>query len=233
MRFHAWTFVLQTTNFLVLVWLLRRFFWRRVLAAVDKRRQETERVLADAETARRTAATLHETLTRERAADAASRDAAVAAARTEADAARQQILARARSEVEVAMSTARHDIERERTLAEAELRERAAELGVALARRLLEAAEATGVTPRLLDEALDALPSVRDDHRLEIITARALSPAERARCLERLHDTDVTFAVDPSLIAGVELRFGSSILHHSWRAALADAQRELTDGHAR
>jgi F-type H+-transporting ATPase subunit b len=230
MRFHVWTFVLQTANFLVLLWLLRRFLWRPVLAAVDRRRQETERALAEAEAAKRAAAALQERLARESAANAADRDALLAQARSDGEAARQEIGARGRADAEAAMKAAREDIERERAQAAKELHERAAALGVALARRLLEEANATGVTPRMLDEALDALPAIGDTDRIEVVTARPLSPGERAHCLERLHGLEVTFAVDATLIAGVELRFGSSILHHSWRDALADAQRELSDG---
>lgn len=230
MRFHGWTFLLQTANFLVLVWLLRRFLWRPVLGAVDRRRQEAQHTLAEAEAAKHAAATLQESLTRARADNAAERDVMLAQARADADAAGRELIARARSDAESAMRAAREDIGRERALATSELHERAAELGVALARRLLEQASATGVTPRLLDEALAALPDLGAAHRVAVITARPLSPDERAHCLERLHGAEVTFAVDAALIAGAELHFGSSVLHHSWRAALADAQRELSDG---
>jgi F-type H+-transporting ATPase subunit b len=162
------------------------------------------------------------------------RDALLSKAQLDAEAARRQLLARAEAEATAALTAARADIAHERVEAMRELRERAASLGVALARRLLEAAEADGVTPHLLDEALAALPTLNDGDHIEIVSARPLTPGERDHCLERLHGADVRFAVDPLLIAGVELHFGSSILHHSWRDALADAERALAgDGDAR
>ena len=35
MIFNVWTFLFEVLNFLVLVWLLKRFFYRPVLAAIE------------------------------------------------------------------------------------------------------------------------------------------------------------------------------------------------------
>ena len=60
----------------------------------------------------------------------------------------------------------------------------------------------------------------------------------RHRCREELsallgRATEVGFADDPRLIAGVEIHFPNTILRHSWREALSGALQEMTrDGDA-
>ena len=55
MSFSWSTFGLQAINFLVLVWLLRRFLLKPVGAIVTRRRLEISHALAEAETARQSA----------------------------------------------------------------------------------------------------------------------------------------------------------------------------------
>ena len=43
------TVVAQTVNFLVLVWLLKRFFYRPILNAIDAREQRIAAALAEAD----------------------------------------------------------------------------------------------------------------------------------------------------------------------------------------
>ena len=58
MEFDWTTFVLEALNFLVLVWLLKRFFYQPVLAEIEARRDATAKTIADAETVRREAEAL-------------------------------------------------------------------------------------------------------------------------------------------------------------------------------
>ena len=44
------TFALEILNFLVLVWILKHFFYQPVLAVLDKRRASVEKETADAGT---------------------------------------------------------------------------------------------------------------------------------------------------------------------------------------
>ena len=60
------TLALEAVNFLILVWLLQRFLYHPVLAAIDRRREATERILAQAEAARNEAQVLQDGLVKER-----------------------------------------------------------------------------------------------------------------------------------------------------------------------
>ena len=50
MDFDWTTFALEAVNFLILVWILKHFFYRPVLAVIEARRAESEKNLAQADT---------------------------------------------------------------------------------------------------------------------------------------------------------------------------------------
>ncbi|MGA8005319.1 MAG: ATP synthase F0 subunit B, partial [Burkholderiales bacterium] len=58
MQLDLTSFVLELINFAVLVWILHRFLYKPVLAAIDRRRAAVEKSLAQAKTARDEAAAL-------------------------------------------------------------------------------------------------------------------------------------------------------------------------------
>ena len=55
MSFSWWTFGLQAVNFLVLVWLLRRFLFKPVTAMVARRKEEIARGMAEVAAEKQTA----------------------------------------------------------------------------------------------------------------------------------------------------------------------------------
>lgn len=52
MSFDWSTFILEVVNFLVLVWLLKRFLYRPVLSILERRQREVQKTLEDAQAAR-------------------------------------------------------------------------------------------------------------------------------------------------------------------------------------
>ncbi len=58
MNFDWSTFILEALNFLVLVWLLQHFLYRPVLAVVEQRRREGEKITASAQALREQAQAL-------------------------------------------------------------------------------------------------------------------------------------------------------------------------------
>ena len=48
MEFNLSTFVLEIINFLILIWILQRLFYKPLLAVIDKRKQHIDQSLADA-----------------------------------------------------------------------------------------------------------------------------------------------------------------------------------------
>jgi len=244
MRIDGWTFALQAINFLVLVVLLRRFLYRPVARAIARRKEQTEKVMAEAEAAVARADDERKQLTIERAAWPAEHERLLAAARVELEDLRLRAVAASRAEAEAIGAAARDALTSERAAATAELRHHAVELAIELAATILRGSASAVVTEALVGGLADQLGAlsapelgrlrvqVADGHTLEIATAPTLgADAEarlRARMAERLGvDAHVAFVFDDQLIAGAELRFPSTVITLSWRDALDRARKEL------
>ncbi|AWK88183.1 hypothetical protein [Azospirillum thermophilum] len=240
MTIDGWTILLQAVNFLVLVWLLRRFLYRPVLAVIAAREAETAGNRAAAAALQAAAETASRAVEAERAGIAAEHDRSIADALAAAEAERAALLDKARAEADRLLAEARARIADERGDALQSLKRSALALGTGLSQRLLRDL-APDATPLLFERAcaaLAALPAERRDALLpadgRIAMAAAADPgdAQRAAWTQRLsallgRPVRLDLEVDPDLVAGVELRFPGLILAESWRDALARAGKEL------
>ena len=146
-----WKLGFQIVNFLLLLYLLNRFLFKRVLRLLDERQSKISRGLEDAETA-----------ARDRELARAEREAALAEARREAEAMVQraaktaeatsaEILAEAKASAEQITARAREEISAEKDRALAEIRGEVADLALEAAGKLI-GSEMDGPTQRRLVE---------------------------------------------------------------------------------
>jgi F-type H+-transporting ATPase subunit b len=241
MRFDWSTFVLQTVNFAILVWLLHRFLYKPVLGFVDARRAEIDGQFAEVRAAEACVEAERTAIKSERAGIAGERVAAMRDAATRAE---QEAAARreqAEREAAALLDAARKALSDERTRALTEVRREALDLGAQIAGRLL-----AQVPPALRAEAwierieryFAELPETEagalrkqlvNNSALKVVTASAL-PNDVAELwssrLKRCVGSNITidYGVDAGLIAGAELHFPNAILRFSWQTAL-DAMR--------
>ena len=232
------TLALQLVNFLALVLLLRRFLFRPVLAAIDRReaeqtarRREAEALVAEAEASR-------DAVAAERAALAADAAAHRAQAHAAAEAERRRVLDAARQTADGLRQAAQERLEAERRQAEAELAARAGALAVAMARRLLADAR-PDLADRVFADALTQALSVLDEAArtdllgaegaLTLTVARPWPEELRQPLLSQLPASRVAWVIDPDLIAGVELSGPHHLIQQSWRAALAAARDRVQE----
>jgi len=244
MQLDLTSFVLELINFAVLVWILHRFLYKPVLAAIDRRRAAVEQSLAQSKTARDEAAALKSQVEerlasweRERA-EAKSRLAAELAAQREkalADTARAAEQERAR----LAALQARQEQER-RGADERQALEQAA----GFAARLLERVSGPELDARLVEllaADLAALPQDRRDSLSEaaraaggavsVQSARPLADEARARLEQALSqalgvECRAQYALDATLLGGVRVTLGPWQL----QADLADELRFFSGG---
>ncbi|HMN22249.1 MAG TPA: hypothetical protein PKA16_12765 [Ottowia sp.] len=94
------TVVAQLANFLLLVWLLRRFLYRPILAGIDAREAEIARRMAAADEARERAQAAEQRFRRQVEHSVAEQDQVVAEALQATEQQRAQLMAEARSELE-------------------------------------------------------------------------------------------------------------------------------------
>ncbi len=245
MSFSWSTFALQAVNFLVLVWLLKRFLFKPVEAIVVKRKQEISRALAEAAAAREGAERARKDFESRASQIEAHRQTVIDEARAELADERSKMIEAARLEIEKLNSAALKRIDEERDGAAREVFDRSVQIAVSLAQRLLQAFAGPRVEELLLDRVLDHLDHLaaaeraallaqfgQDGGQLVVSTAYPLASDDeskwRAALDQRLGGRPrIAFAIDQSLIAGAELKFPHAILRFSWRDSLADARREL------
>jgi F-type H+-transporting ATPase subunit b len=148
----------QVVNFLLLLYLLNRFLFKRVFALLDERGQKISKGLEDAEAA-----------ARDRELARAEREAAVAEARNEAAEmlasankiatdTRDEILVEARADAEKVTARAREEITAEKEKAMAELRAQVADLALEAAGKLVRSDMNATTQRRLVEEFLAETP---------------------------------------------------------------------------
>jgi len=247
MHIDTTTFILQLVNFAVLVWLLQRFLYRPVLAAIDRRRAAVEKTLSEAREQRTQAERLRERYDaqladweRERARARAALEAELAGLRTKglADVARGVERERDRH----AALAAKREADWKR-----ETEQQALDQAAAFAARLLERVADGALDARLaavLAEDLESWPAERvaplaeaaraAGGRVNVHSAHPLDAAARERLAGALAARlgaacSPEYAVDAKLLGGVSVGIGPWVL----QASLRDELRVLAGGAAR
>lgn len=239
MNLDATTFALEVLNFLVLVWLLKRFLYKPVVDVIERRRSEDEKTVAAAQALRAQADALKTQYEQRLASAADDRLRALAALDAEVAAERSRRLSALEEELKAererrqaleARATERHDAERDR---------RAVRLGAQFATRLVDRLAGPALEDRIVELALADLPALPGDRRevlkqalaaedaaVEVTSAYPLAPARRealTRALAALAGRPIepTFAEDTALKAGLRVRAGAWLLKASLDDELA------------
>lgn len=233
----------QVVNFVILLVLLRRFLYRPVLEAVERREAVLGERLRHAEELQEEARAAEERIRTEQAELEARRLEVLRQAEQEAERHRAELLERAHDEAEAARARWKEGLSREQEGLLQELRETTAkELYNALDRALVDLAGTSleermaaalvrrfdGLEPADRDALVAAMASA--DNRVEV---RSASPLDREiaggiiQALERALGISVQaeFEVEPALVAGVEVRVGDRKLAWSVADYLARLER--------
>jgi F-type H+-transporting ATPase subunit b len=225
-NFDVWTVFLEIVNFLILVWILKRFLYKPVLDVIARRRAGVEKVLSDAQTMRKEAERLKEEYEGRVAAWPKEREREEAALREELQAERQRQIETLR--VTLAGEQKKHEVLEERRLQEQRkrLEQAAADLGARFAARLLSAVASPEVEARLIDFFLEELGRQSPERRqalgraieespgpVRIISAYPIPPDRRARLTKGLADffgrkVACEFSEKKELLAGVRVAIG-------------------------
>jgi F-type H+-transporting ATPase subunit b len=212
----------QVLNFLLLVWLLKRFLYRPVLAAMARRQQHIGERLQAAEARERQAGQAQARYEAELERLEARRETLLAAARAEVDAERHALREQARAEIEATEARWRRDLQREQAEFLAELRREIGSAAQAVASQwMLELADADlqeRMSARLLARVAALDPGTRETlagsrEGLTLRTAWPLDEPARAQIAQRLQASlgrpvPVQWVHDETLICGLALEGG-------------------------
>ena len=231
------TFVLEIINFLVLVWILKRFLYKPVLAVIAERRAGIEKKLADAETLHADAQSLRERYETRVAEWNRERERAVEGLDKEIEAQRRRRLAELETSIEQERQKAALVEEHRQADAARRLEDKALAQSLQFATRLLEPLAGPEMHQRLVDlvvRELDDLGPERAkelrndstaDTPISIASALPLPPEQQQRLTARLKtalalEGPVSFEVVADLLAGIRISVGAWVLGMSLRDEL-------------
>lgn len=217
------TVIAQVVNFLILVWLLKRFLYRPILNAIDARENRIASELADAETKKTEAIKERdeyqhkiEEFDKERAANMDQMTGEVASER-------QRLLDAVRQETSDLRARQQEAMKSEQRSLSRELTQRAREEVFSIARKTLADLAGTTLEERMIDVFLRRLQGLGDDDMAElesgfntsdgplfVRTAFDLSPEYLSVIETAIKDTfgkerEVQFETAPDLVSGIEL----------------------------
>ena len=245
-----WTLGLQAFNFIILVWLLRIFLFRPVVAAMKARRAKIDDLLSDAETAKAEAEAVRQKVEAEVQNIEAIKQQAISDARKTAEHEKETILAEARKQADIQLVEARKRLDDERQAAEQHLLGKAGTAAVDIAAYLLRRVNNNSeLNAIFLDQACKQLSALTANKRAQIIgvdddtpikarlvTASPISSDEASTFEKAIsktlgHTVDLDTADDEALIAGLELHFPHVVIRHNWRDALSEAVLKMSPEH--
>jgi F-type H+-transporting ATPase subunit b len=246
MQIDWFTLLAEIVNFLILVYLLRRFLYNPIIRLADEREARIAARFAEAEAREQEAAAAAAAHEQQRRELDARRQDLLDEARRAAQEERHALLERARAEVGDEQRRWQQQLARQRQTFLHDLQERTgAEVYALSARVLTDLASANlqeQIVGRFLAE-LRQLPAAETeafqehlgDGGLEVVTAFPLSAEQRddisAALAERLgaRDLPVAFHEDEALIGGIALRLGGRQLGWTVRTYLDRLQERMEE----
>jgi F-type H+-transporting ATPase subunit b len=214
----------QAVNFLILVWLMKRFLYRPVLAAIDAREKKIAGELQQAADAKTQAEKQREDLQMQTKALQAQREELLRAAVADADVRRQHLLEDARKESESLRSRSMAALATEQAELKLQIMSHTRDETFALARKILADLADTSLEDRMVEVFIRRVAAMNDAQKALVVplpvstqprvavfrSAFELTPAHRAQIAAafRLWPCDgatLRFVTAPDLIGGLEL----------------------------
>ena len=223
------TFVLEVINFLVLIWILKRFLYQPILNVIAERRRLVEEELAKARTTESEADALRQQYVGRLEAWEAEKGEAKEQLALEIEQERARRLSELAAALEQEKEKARVAEARQQAEKAHVLAQQALEQGAMFSSRLLEQAAGPELEARLLDLLIAGLAELPEEQRrrlsdqwrepspsAQVCSAYELSADQRERleaALKKLADVaDIRFRRDESLIAGLHIEVGAWVI---------------------
>jgi len=241
------TVIAQAVNFLVLVWLLKRFLYKPILDAIDARERKISETIAEAKETKQAAEIRRDEFERKNQQFNDDRDTLVLKMKNEIDVKREQLLDDAHQSAE-AISTKRIESMRraQKTLAD-EIARQTQDQVFSIARKTLRDLSDTGLEQRITQAFTRQLQDMNSSTKQDLADALK-NPSESVRVRSAFElpeeqqdtirqsvneisaaDTPVHFEVAPNVIAGIELTSSGRKIAWSIDEYLTSLQKSISE----
>jgi len=217
------TVVAQVVNFLILVWLLKRFLYHPILNAIDVREKRITKELADADAKKAEALKEREEFQRKNEEFDGQRAALLSKATDEAAAERQRLLDTARKDADSLRGKQQQSLRSEYQHLNEELARRTQSEVFAIARKTLADLAGENLEERMTGVFVQHMRELNSEEKgklaamfkspiqpAQVRSAFELAPAQRTAIESSIKETlsataPVHFEVVPNLVSGIEL----------------------------
>ena len=239
------TIAAQALNFLILIWLMKRFLYQPILRAIDERENRIAKELADADAARNEAQKERDGFQQRNAKFDEQRAALLSKATDEAKGERQRLLAEARKAADALSATREEMLKQEHRDLTDEFSRRTQEEVFAIARKVLTDLADAGLEERMSHVFTQRLRELSDKPKARLAGALKSSsepaivrsafdlPADaRAAIQKALNETftaDIAFRFERAtdLVCGIELSVNGQKVAWSIADFLASLEASL------
>jgi F-type H+-transporting ATPase subunit b len=237
------TVIAQAVNFLILVWLLKRFLYAPILGAIDAREKRINDELANANATKTEARTAREEFRQKNDEFDMQRAALINQATTDAAAERGRLLAAARTDSDRLRAKQQDMLEREYQNLHEEIARRTRVEVFAIARKTLTDLAGSSLEERMIDAFVQRLRGLDAEEKLAfkssispVLVRSAFELTQQLRAaiegaiIEAFPDAaQVHFEIEPELISGIELTMQGRKIAWSVSDYLATLEKSVNE----
>ena len=238
MEFNLSTFILEIINFLILIWILQRLFYKPLLEVIAKRKQFIDQSLADAKAMQQQAEEQRSLYENRQKLWEQEKQAALAALHQQIDAERRVQMAKLDTDLEQERQKVNVTLQRQQQELQRQAEKQALQNGARFAGMLLKQSASPELEARLFNLLLDHLKTLPEACTLclqmmgtkksvpiKITSAYELTTEQRLQLEQKLGSLitspiNFQYHQDAALIAGVRMDIGAWVLN-------ANLQHEL------
>ena len=223
MHIDWFVFFAQIVNFLLLVWLLKKFLYGRIIKAIDDREAKITATFEDAEKSREEAQQASAQYEKKLQALNEEYESMLNRTRTDAEAYRKELMEKAREEVERVQTRWVETVNAEREAFLLELRRLAGAQIYAIARQVLKDLADKGLEDRIAEVLADRIQnldekektkfreSMKEGNKVVVQSAYEITPEEKKKLAEVMRryiaeDIELEYEQVPEVMTGFELK---------------------------
>jgi F-type H+-transporting ATPase subunit b len=239
MEFNVSTFILEIINFLILIWILQRLFYKPLLAVIAKRKQHIDQSLDDAKKLHQEADELRSLYENRQKLWEQEKQAAITALHQQIEAEKNVQMLDLHKELEQERQKANVTLSRQQQECQQQAEQQALQNGARFAGILLQQAAGPELEERLFAMLMEHLAVLPEDCRrclqmlehkktvtIKVSSAYSLSSDLRQQLEQKFipltsNPLNFQYYQDPMLISGIRIDIGAWVLHANLKHELA------------
>ncbi len=238
------TVTAQIVNFLILVALLKRFFYGRIIDAMDRREKAISSRLEEAEQKLDEAARQHKEYAEKNRGLDEDREKIMASARQKADELQEELKKKARAEIDSLRHRLHDSLRQDKETFLRDLRAKTAEQVCAVTRRALNDMASADLEEKIMSNFIDKIESADDvretfsralarpDTVLSVSSAFELAPDSRKQIEKTCREVfdlqrPLQYSISESLLAGIRLAADGATIEFSFSGYMDELSEEI------